>query len=92
MKRKKYAFYHVGSKRQTLSKEELHRAIDQAFNEQKQRNFLFGFSIVELTEDELKHEKENYDKLDIVKPKQLPEVNMPTGIIGTIRNILKTNK
>lgn len=59
----KYAFFHIGDERVTLTREEMHLAIDLAFDEPQQQNYLFGFAIVEMDEDAAQHERKYYDTL-----------------------------
>ena len=57
---KKYAYFHIGGSRQMLTREELKIAIDLAFDDPKQENYLFGFSISHpMTKDEIEQQKIN---------------------------------
>jgi len=64
MKKQKYAVFTVGDKRQLLTIDELIKAIKIAAKEDKQKDYIFSFSFVEMTETEAKHEKEFYDTLN----------------------------
>ena len=62
--KQKYAYYHIGGRRQMLTREELKKAIDLAFDDPKQENLIFGYSISHpMTQAEIEQEK-NYDTLN----------------------------
>ena len=59
----KYAVFQIGDKRGILTKLELIAAIEQAFREDKQKDYIFSFSFIEMTEDEAQHENAFYSTL-----------------------------
>jgi hypothetical protein len=60
----RYAIFQIGGQRVLLTREELIQAVNQSFEEPKQSNFIFFFSIQEMDKDtasveSIRHDNEN---------------------------------
>lgn len=63
--KQKYAFWHVGEKRVTLTRKEAHAELDKAFDREEESKNIQGFSItLPLTKEEAEHERKFYDTLN----------------------------
>ena len=64
--KQRYAIFEIGGQRVLLTREELIQAVNQSFDEQKQSNFIFCFSIQEMDEDTAEVESVRHDNANLV--------------------------
>jgi hypothetical protein len=64
--KQRYAIFEIGGQRVLLTREELIQAVNQSFEEPKQSNFIFCFSIQEMDEDTAEVESIRHDNENLV--------------------------
>jgi site-specific DNA-cytosine methylase len=64
--KQRYAIFEIGGQRVLLTREELIQAVNQSFEEPKQSNFIFCFSIQEMDEDTADVESIRHDNAEMI--------------------------
>jgi hypothetical protein len=62
----RYAIFQIGGQRVLLTREELIQAVNQSFEEPKQSNFIFCFSIQEMDKETAEVESIRHDNANLV--------------------------
>jgi hypothetical protein len=64
--KQRYAIFEIGGQRVLLTREELIQAVNQSFEEPKQSNFIFCFSIQEMEPETAEVESIRHDNANLV--------------------------
>jgi hypothetical protein len=64
--KQRYAIFEIGGQRVLLTREELIQAVNQSFEEPKQSNFIFCFSIQEMKPETAEVESIRHDNAEMI--------------------------